>query len=191
MGLSWRQTPYAEEHLPLLKPDWVLRSRALAPLIWKGESRGENGQWSRWKAHRLDTQAVGPQKWVKQSWSRAPVTAAHTRVKIRAKRKTPRELWVPWAPIEIKEAERMTRASTLLPSSWWISELIHKSTSLRKQAEKSTRGPRKDSETNKESTAFQTCEKVYYKKQKINFQEHCLAFSRNFLNIRGLWNEIR
>ena len=40
-------------------------------------------------------QAVGPQKWIKQSWSQAPVTAAHTRVKIRAKRKTSQELWVP------------------------------------------------------------------------------------------------
>ena len=136
-------------------------------------------------------QAAGPRKRVKLSCSQGPVTAAHTRVKIRAKRKTPRELRVPWAPTEMKEAERMTRASTLLPSGWWISELIHKFTSLRKQAEKSTRDPRKDSETNKESPAFQTCEKVYYKKQKINFQEHRFVFSRNFLNTRGLWNEIR
>ena len=80
------------------------------PLLETANPEGRVGYGAGRKPTNWTPLSVVPQKHLKQAGCHRGIwdTTTHTRVKIRAKRKMPQELWVPRTWTEMNEAESMT-----------------------------------------------------------------------------------
>lgn len=144
--------------------------------------RGDSRLWGTYTVQKLDTPGCGASAALKESvrdiWCHNSQVLDQTK-----ENDAPGAVDSP-NPDRNKRGRDDDRASPPRLSGWWISRLV---SPLRKREKRSTSCLRRDSETNKENTAFQTGENDLLTGSKNNFQEHLLVFSRKFLTIYGLW----